>query len=36
MEYRMTSMKEPNMALMTAPMPIESWAEMEATAMPMK
>ena len=31
-----TSIKEPNVALMVAPTPMVDWAEMEATAMPMK
>lgn len=34
--YRMISMTEPKVALMTAPMPIEDCAEMDATAIPIK
>lgn len=34
--YNIISMIEPNVALMTAPMPIEDCALMDATAMPMK
>lgn len=34
MEYRTISMMEPKLALMTAPIPIEDCAEIDATAMP--
>jgi hypothetical protein len=35
-EYRIISIMDPKVALITAPMPKDDWAEIDETAMPMK